>query len=42
MSEIKVDLVDAPTFLAGLVREGVVFKAAQEGDFVIVKLTGGF
>ena len=37
-----IDLTDLPAIVAGLVREGVTFRAFPSGAFWVVELTGGF
>lgn len=40
--ELIADIHSAAFLIAGLVREGVTFKAVQQGDKVIITLTGGY
>lgn len=39
---IKVLLPDGPSFVAGLVRECVTFSAVQDGNYLVITMTGGY
>lgn len=42
MSTIRISLVQAPEFILGLVKKGLVFEATQDGDELLITLTGGY
>ena len=39
---LLINLTAAPAFIAALVREGVAFKAQQDGGVIAITFTGGF
>jgi hypothetical protein len=39
---VEINNESAPAFIAGLVKEGVTFKAFQRDDVIVITLTGGF
>lgn len=39
---IKISMKEAPSFIAGLVREGVTFDANEVNGEMVIKMTGGF
>jgi len=42
---VTLELAAAPAFIAGLVKEGLTFKARQDPrdpDYLIITLTGGY
>ena len=45
MMSIRIRMMEAPAFMAGLVREGVTFTATQsesDTDWINITLTGGY
>ena len=38
----EITLADAPAFIAGLVKEGIMFKSVQLNDMIVITYTGGY
>ena len=42
MGSIQLELESAAAFIAEIVRQGIVFEARQDGNYVTVTFKGGF